>query len=234
MAETWKYSKHGGSALLVLLAVGDHTNGTGLAWPGIKLLAEKTKLSERQVRRVLKILENSGELEILRDRRYHRYRINLNHDNMSTVDKMSDIDGEIADIQGEVEDIQEPIVDTQGTNSGHGYVPLIINNHKETINGIIKESDKNQIFSQKEPALEIWEKLLNTVKHEKSNVLNELSSYHDVSLNDDTLTVWATDPGQAAYLNDRTAKTLERMLVGIVARSIHVKFSIKVHEYINI
>lgn len=231
MAEIWKYSKAGGSALLVLLAIGDHTNGTGIAWPGIKHLAEKTKLSERQVRRVLRILEQTGELEIIRDRRYHRYRINLNHDILSTVDNMSGINGgneyiqnSEGDIQGGVEDIQGPIEDTQGPIPDTD-VHLIINNQKEIINETIKESTTKLI--SKTPAEDIWEKLLIALERERKNIFLELQFFNDILLDGDQLTIFVPNEFQRDYLNDRLAKTLSRFVVGIANRSFRIIFDIR-------
>src|SRR4030066_296251 len=62
MAEVWKYSQNAGSLLLVELAIADHINGAGIAWPSIKHLAKKTKLSERQIQRVIKKLEQTGQV----------------------------------------------------------------------------------------------------------------------------------------------------------------------------
>lgn len=64
----WRYSKHKGSDLLVLLAIADHAkdDGTG-AWPSVASIAQKTRLSERNVRYSLKKLEASGELVVERN-----------------------------------------------------------------------------------------------------------------------------------------------------------------------
>lgn len=61
----WKYSQHKGSDLLVLLAIADYAkdDGTG-AWPSVAGLAEKTRLSERNIQYILRKLEASGELVI--------------------------------------------------------------------------------------------------------------------------------------------------------------------------
>lgn len=57
------HSKHKGSALLLLIMVANHahSDGTG-AYPSIATLATETRMSERQVRRNLRVLEESGEL----------------------------------------------------------------------------------------------------------------------------------------------------------------------------
>jgi Helix-turn-helix domain len=63
--EVWKGSRHRSGSLLVLLALADHADEEGKAWPGIRLLASKTRLSERHTRRCLSELIASGELQIL-------------------------------------------------------------------------------------------------------------------------------------------------------------------------
>jgi len=62
MSEIWKHSKHNGSALLCLLAIGDRANDDGGAFPGIAELAQKSRVKERQVYKLIDNLCNSGEL----------------------------------------------------------------------------------------------------------------------------------------------------------------------------
>jgi hypothetical protein len=64
-ALVWEGSTQKSGNLLVLLAIADHASDRGDAWPGVPLLARKTRLSTRHVRRCLHALVNSGELEIL-------------------------------------------------------------------------------------------------------------------------------------------------------------------------
>ena len=64
----WEASRHKSGNLLVLLAIADHASDRGDAWPGVALLARKTRLSKRHVRRCLHALVRSGELEILPER----------------------------------------------------------------------------------------------------------------------------------------------------------------------
>lgn len=66
----------------VMLAMADNADDYGVAWPGIDLLARKSRLSERQVTRVLAALEADGWLTIQRRvrgirRRCSEYRLNL-------------------------------------------------------------------------------------------------------------------------------------------------------------
>jgi hypothetical protein len=65
MDRVWSHSRSKGSALLLLLAIADHAHddGTG-AWPSQETLARKTRMSVRQVRRLLDLLAAGGELTI--------------------------------------------------------------------------------------------------------------------------------------------------------------------------
>ena len=62
-ALVWSHSRHKSGERLVLLAIADHADDEGFAFPGICLLARKTRLSPRHVRRCIQALITSGELE---------------------------------------------------------------------------------------------------------------------------------------------------------------------------
>lgn len=64
-ATVWQSSRHKSGNLLVLLALADHADDEGKAWPGIPRLARKARLSRRHTRRCLNQLVASGELEVL-------------------------------------------------------------------------------------------------------------------------------------------------------------------------
>jgi hypothetical protein len=64
-AHVWEGARQKSGNLLVLLAIADHASDHGDAWPGVPLLARKTRLSERHVRRCVRALVSSSELEIL-------------------------------------------------------------------------------------------------------------------------------------------------------------------------
>lgn len=50
--------------LLVLIAVADFTDDTGLAWPSIRTLAHRARVSERTVQRCIRNLEAMGQLTV--------------------------------------------------------------------------------------------------------------------------------------------------------------------------
>lgn len=60
----WNHSQQTGSALLMLLAIADHANADGVCWPSIPRLAAMVRVSERQAKRLILQLQESGELEI--------------------------------------------------------------------------------------------------------------------------------------------------------------------------
>ncbi len=238
MAEVWKYSKNGGSALLVELAIADHVNGAGLCWPSIKHLAKKTKLSTRQVIRVIKKLEQSGELMVIKDRHYNQYRLRLNHDILSVGDKMSysdenegDIQGGVDDTQGTDSDTQGGVGDTQGTDSDMATSHKSLINPQENHNLIVKETIVSSQFSEKDPGETIFEKLLSSLEHEKGEMFRQLEGF-TASLTEDALIIWVHTEYQVKYCTDHYARSLERKLVGILSRQIIVKFAVKMPELI--
>lgn len=62
MSRVWDHSGQDGSTLLVLLALADHADEDGVCWPGIERVAHKARVSERQAQRIIKTLEDKGEL----------------------------------------------------------------------------------------------------------------------------------------------------------------------------
>lgn len=65
MSAVWETSEQKGSALLLLLAIADFADDTGVAFPSTTTLAKKVRMSGRQVIRLRQHLYESGELEYL-------------------------------------------------------------------------------------------------------------------------------------------------------------------------
>jgi cell division septation protein DedD len=64
MTKVWDLSRQKGTPLLLMIAIADNANKAGECWPGIDYLAEKTRISRRQVQRLLHKLEDEGELAV--------------------------------------------------------------------------------------------------------------------------------------------------------------------------
>jgi hypothetical protein len=62
----WAYGPNSRNARLLLLAIAEHANDDGIAWPGLGLLAEETRQSERTVQRLVAVLEREGWLQVQR------------------------------------------------------------------------------------------------------------------------------------------------------------------------
>lgn len=63
-SKLWEHSTQKGSSLLLLLAIADHADDNGRAYPSIDRLASKTRLSRRQVQALSSDLQNSGDLVV--------------------------------------------------------------------------------------------------------------------------------------------------------------------------
>jgi len=68
MNRVWKKSDQKGSGLLLLLAIADYSNDRGFCFPGIKALAGRIRMSERQTQRILLALEEQSEIYCVKDK----------------------------------------------------------------------------------------------------------------------------------------------------------------------
>ena len=96
MSRVWEGSRQSGGALLVLLAIADFADDQGLAFPSVRTLARKARLSERQVQRVLAELATAGELVVRPGagrRGSHLFRVTLG---TARPNPRQDVTGDIA------------------------------------------------------------------------------------------------------------------------------------------
>src|SRR3954451_15383342 len=64
MHAVWEGAPYRGGDLLVLLALADQANSDGYCWPSVASLATKTRMSERNVQKVIRRLQSDGAIEI--------------------------------------------------------------------------------------------------------------------------------------------------------------------------
>lgn len=62
MNRVWQESAAKGAALLLLLALADHSDDEGRCYPSITALAKKIRMSERHTQNLLRALEGTGEV----------------------------------------------------------------------------------------------------------------------------------------------------------------------------
>lgn len=82
MTWIWDNSEAQGTELLCLLALADYANDEGECYPGIKRLAHRCRVGERAIQKVLRKLEEAGEVETITGKGVHtktgvtnRYRL---------------------------------------------------------------------------------------------------------------------------------------------------------------
>jgi len=111
MSRVWKSSRAKGGELLVLLGIADHADDHGYAFPSVSTLAQKARLTVRQVQRVLKQLVARGELQIQKGKGPHGCHLflvaNCPGDNLSQVTSAS-LRGDIRDATGVTSVSPEP------------------------------------------------------------------------------------------------------------------------------
>ena len=72
MSQVWQNAPHSGGELLTLLAIADFADDAGVAWPSVAVIAKKTRLSPRQVNRVIVELKNTGWLTVVHGSGRHK------------------------------------------------------------------------------------------------------------------------------------------------------------------
>lgn len=80
MQRVWKFSRHSGSNLLMLLAIAEYADDAGFAFPSVETLALKCRMQRRNANMILAVLRDSGELQVMRNdgpRGTNLYRIAL-------------------------------------------------------------------------------------------------------------------------------------------------------------
>lgn len=80
LSRVWELSAHGGTELLMLLAIADFADDDGNAYPSVPTLAAKCRMKLRNANYILAALQASGELEVRKNEGPHgtnRYRVVL-------------------------------------------------------------------------------------------------------------------------------------------------------------
>ena len=64
MSRIWENGPAKQGHLLVMLALSDYANDDGNCWPSIRAIAEKSRMTERGVQKIIRALEADGWLKI--------------------------------------------------------------------------------------------------------------------------------------------------------------------------
>ena len=126
MTYVWENSPYNGNALIVHLALADHCDDQGICWPSQRYLAEKCKVSERQIRRIIYQMVEDGFLFIeVRGRQgknNNRYRL--------VFKKVQDIGDLLDNYDVAIRPVQQDIAVACPTGQAGG----LYNHHKPSIN----------------------------------------------------------------------------------------------------
>jgi len=102
MSAVWQHSKQREGNLLVLLAIADFADDEGYAFPAIKTIGKKSRLSHRHTQRIVKQLVEAGELEIdgtkMSHKGTHLFRVTLCH--VAPTSRRSRHGGDAPDVLG--------------------------------------------------------------------------------------------------------------------------------------
>ena len=173
MSSVWRHGPTQRSERLLLLAVADHADEKGIAWPSTTTLAAKACMTTRTVSRALDYLKSEGWLEVLpRTGQHgcHTYKLNLaklnpggntSPDKLSARrgDKMSDRRGPSPDKmsgrEAEVDQTFTPLDQTFSTprsDISDILNNIVVNhqNHQEELNGVPPFSTAVEVFKEKE------------------------------------------------------------------------------------
>jgi hypothetical protein len=136
MSYVWEYSRQQGSFLLTLLAIADWCNKDGThAYPSLPMIAERTRLSVRQVQRIISTLEEAGELRIQRGRGRgiaHVYTIpmSIKQDKLSPLCRESTLDNVTGDTLGTTPDLENRTSESENTTP-HVLPTVILNRNTQ-------------------------------------------------------------------------------------------------------
>jgi hypothetical protein len=64
MSHVWEHCRQKGSKKLMMLAIADHADDFGVAFPGVDRLAHKCEMTERNAQAILATLESGGEIKV--------------------------------------------------------------------------------------------------------------------------------------------------------------------------
>jgi len=104
MSRVWEHSQHGGSTLLMLLALADWADDWGYCYPSHATIARKIRSGERNVYYLLRKLEESGEIRIINRGRggrtsetsIYQVIVGMNADEIAESEKLSPIGASVS------------------------------------------------------------------------------------------------------------------------------------------
>ena len=129
MTYVWDNSPYTGNALIVHLALADHCDDQGICWPSQQYLADKCKISVRQIRRIIHQMIQDNYLFIEQHSKAgmsnNRYRVLFKKPQVTDVLSMESSDSKrpAAEVTA--------MASGRGQAGGHPNHHITINNHQQ-------------------------------------------------------------------------------------------------------
>ena len=164
MSNVWKFSKSKNAQRLVLLAIADHANHSGICWPSIRRIAQYCNVDARNVQRSINQLIEMGELE----------RLEMGHGRNSTKYKVKLRGGEF--IRGD-----ESITSEVANLSPQRWRKRHPNHNRTVIEPLYIIGQFDEFWTQypkkvaKKTALKAYEKALKSASHQE--IMTGLAKY---------------------------------------------------------
>jgi hypothetical protein len=147
LTAVWEHAPHKEGTLLVLLALADWADETGYCFPGIDSIAKKSRVSRRQVIRILKRLIASGDVTLIKkggkNRGSNKYKVNVTNWHLGATQ------GDNRSTQGDIGDTSmcqalapEPSENRQNEPSGNsGDIQAVVESEpKRRVRGFLNHS----------------------------------------------------------------------------------------------
>jgi len=208
MSNVWAKSLQEGTRLLMLLAIADHANDDGVAYPGIAHLAKKCRVQRRRAMQIVAALIEGGDVSVsyMGGGRGNKKVFQIAPFYLPEGRK-----GAIGNQKGAIPDAK-----------GEGKYPPT---YTESSLSLLNNQDSNK---PKSTHAGWWERAFEnefpTMVGKRPPTWWKLSIGHVVSENGNELLYWVGSEKDREYLQARVAKSFERALVGIANRPIKLTF----------
>lgn len=232
-ADVWECSKQSGSKLLVLLAIADNADTeTRKAFPGIEYLAKKTRMSKRQVRRLIKELVEADELAVIWGGAYrgdyHKYFVLTGLDD---TDK-AQIKAMVANDNADKGDVLSPFqnAENEAENGNKGDIFDVMGDialSHDPLTHIYKDNDDSDqsVLSESAARAQTLRQVLTTLQFttDRNQYNTHLKDLTIVELTEGAV-IFGCKQSSLVWLTSRLAKTVSQAADHVLGRHVEVSF----------
>ena len=209
MANIWERAPFKSTELLMFLAIADHANDEGIAYPGVKHLAKKCRVEDRRATQIIQFLVSSGAMAVIDTGggRGKKRVFQIAPFYLPGTGK-----GAIQDQKGAIPDGKGAIPDTGSLVPSYSES---LKNHQLTIEPDVFKTEHQ----------EFWERACEQVLGDSPKYFRDSAS--DMVLlteQGDQMKLAVRDAKGPEFYRNRFTKVFERALGGIANRKISIEF----------